>query len=706
MSDPKQKRNSFFFFSSKNNGPKVEPKVETKVSNVKYVGKYPLMSSTKKRSESATSEIRTSSAPPSNTPETRQPQISAVINPASSGTTHRVGTLNRMRPPPPELQFTGIQSDSVPKSNVETDTRINEQDVLKSSDRGHQRKKSDIDELMDHLDQFGNESQLTYGEESSIGPFSSSDHYDTPSLNIASGSIDQEGYLRDNSRDDSDYGKSSSELASKRTDDRLRKSLSSVDNEDKIEDDDRFSFANSQVESVMELQQLSFNNEPKMASGNYRNSQEKIGHEQTSKTEQHSIEGPFTDSEASSSNYFYGDDQSFTDRPRQFRVVNEHRPNFTLNDGSSTTTDNESFTSTPALPSSAKHHTKVDQPPLITTLPTITPSPPSMSEGLDHEMSSSGSLPLLDKDLSPRSVPESEFTIQDQFSQPQETARLPSPRRNGTDKSVKLVSGYVEELRLKYFPTSNSLQPPPNLPFVLKTKNSLEQPQNIKVKIRTSSKQIGIKHGKAKQKLLSLETAKEEEEETDSAMKVRDKNSSVSTEVDHTREFHDLLNKSTSGTNLLFGGRQTQNGDIENSYSMEGDDLYLQNIPGDEAYDSDDVMAPLRDRGDHKAPLRFAGAHEGDQRRMGGTNGRINRSDTVTSYFTRQNINRIRSGTLDTDYINTVHKGFDPTLRDQIAAENSSDDELSVQTSNPAYLQSTFNGGLHVTNQDPESDED
>ncbi|CEP62033.1 uncharacterized protein LALA0_S04e06216g [Lachancea lanzarotensis] len=701
MSDSKQKRNSFFFFSSKNSGPKSEPKVP----NVKYVGKYPLMSSTKARSESAASEGSNSTTRPSNPPDVHQPQDHAVKDPVSVDADPHVERSNRRRPPPPELQFPGMWTNNTAlESNINQGSKQNNEDRKRVPQSGHQRKKSDIDELMDHLDQFGHESQGDYESESLIGSSSSNDHFETPSLNLGGDNVEKEGQLHAKFGEETNSDQNFTSPDSKRSDDRLQEPHKSISYGETIEDDDRFSFANSQVESVTELQRLSFNSEPKTTSISSQKSQEVVEHGQYSSNEQRAVGENLTDSEESSSNYCYGDDQSFTDKPRRFRVVNEHRPNFTLNDGSSTNTDSESFILTPVLSSLPKQHTEAEQSHLTSTLPTIKSSSPSTSEGLEHQLSSSGSLPAQENDLSPRSGPESEFTIQDQFAEPQETARLQSPHRSGTDKSVKLVSGYVEELRLKYFPTSNSLQPPPNLPFVLKTKNSLEQPQNIKVKIRTSSKQIGIKHGKAKQKLLSLETAKEEEE-TDSAMNLHGKDLSVSTEVDHTQEFHDLLNKSTSGANLLYEGSQAFNGENENPYDAESDDLYLRNIPGDEAYDSDDVMAPLRDRGEHSGPLRFANVHEGGRNQVGRANGRVNRSDTVTSYYTRQNINRARSGTLDTNYVNTVHKGLDRTLRDQIGAENSSDDELSVQTSNPAYLQSTFNGGLRVTNQDPGSDE-
>ena len=281
-------------------------------------------------------------------------------------------------------------------------------------------------------------------------------------------------------------------------------------------------------------------------------------------------------------------------------------------------------------------------------------------------------------------------------------------KRNGTEKPVRLVSSYVEELRLKYFPTSNSLQPPPDLPAFLKTKNNLEQPQNIKVRIRTSSKQIGIKHGKAKQKLLSLETAKEEEEEEKDGEGLAYKDVAngeeitTSTMADHTREFRDLLGKSNGRSR---NSNRNYNGDEfpdDNS-----DESYLQTIPGNEAYNCDDIMAPLREKQDPSRGIRFGedprGFGHGDE-----SKGRVERSDTVTSYFTRK-ANRPRTGTLDMnyDYVPPLAHSENSTTNvpsgaNEITSEEaSSDDGLSIQRSNSPYYNPPYNGGLHITNQDP-----
>lgn len=173
------------------------------------------------------------------------------------------------------------------------------------------------------------------------------------------------------------------------------------------------------------------------------------------------------------------------------------------------------------------------------------------------------------------------------------------------DKTVRLVSSYVEELRLKYDRTSNFLQAPPNLPVTLKQKNNLIQPKNIKVKIRTSSKQIGIKHGRAKQKLLTLETA---EEDGDGSMKILSHKNKIN--VDHTKEFHNLLHSRGSPSKKIEQEKSP-------SKSKNVEEEFLNDIPGDDAYDSDDAMAPLREK-----------------RRTADTV--VTRSSTVKSYFTKQ----------------------------------------------------------------------
>lgn len=245
-----------------------------------------------------------------------------------------------------------------------------------------------------------------------------------------------------------------------------------------------------------------------------------------------------------------------------------------------------------------------------------------------------------------------------------------------SDKMAPLVSNYMEELKLKYFKTSNFLEPPPNLPVTLKQKSSLLQPKNIKVKIRTNMKQVGIKHGRLKQKLLALETNAD--------------NSAGG--VDHAKEFQTLLNKEHSKTRIVKDG-------IECS---DNEDDYLARIPGDEAYNSDDAMAPLRE---YKASSRQD----------------VSRSGTIISYYTRKK-NRLRQGTPDAEYNAQppLPTHGDLTVFDELASAKdniSSTREASEERHNEKILDSKYvdygapsiieyrpSGGLHVVNPDSSSD--
>ncbi|KAL6945140.1 hypothetical protein ACO0QE_002586 [Hanseniaspora vineae] len=228
----------------------------------------------------------------------------------------------------------------------------------------------------------------------------------------------------------------------------------------------------------------------------------------------------------------------------------------------------------------------------IPETPVATQVPESILSGSSG--GTSGGVPLDNNNLSPVT----------------RSATLTTGALRDTGGKISLVSEYVEELRYKYFPTANVVQPPPNLPLSIKSKNTLELPQssNIKVKIRTSSKQIGIKHGKAKQKLLSLEAPAEEDEYSDA---------------------EDPLN-------LSFNGNE---GYIPTAEEEE-ERLILSELPGDEAYNGDDLMAPLRER--HKTTV--SGAKNGNAKN------RVSRSDSTKSYFTK-NAHRFRSGTLDNSYV-------------------------------------------------------
>ncbi|CCF58430.1 hypothetical protein KAFR_0E02780 [Kazachstania africana CBS 2517] len=232
------------------------------------------------------------------------------------------------------------------------------------------------------------------------------------------------------------------------------------------------------------------------------------------------------------------------------------------------------------------------------------------------------------------------------------------------ERTARLVSSYVEELRLKYFRTSNFLEMPPNLPVSLKQKNNLVQPKNIKLRIRTNPKQIGIKHGRVKQKLLTLEGDTDDNNLLGLSLS---KNTSIM-DVDHTKEFHKLLNKE----------------DVESSKSTGYDpDHYLNDIPGDDAYDSDDVMAPLREK-----------------RKLHETkNSHVMRSGSVVSYFTRAN-NKLNDDSILPSLPNDISLDdyIEPTASFTTPQRNS-----SVGSYQSDVLESSTSG-LHVANPDQGSD--
>lgn len=316
---------------------------------------------------------------------------------------------------------------------------------------------------------------------------------------------------------------------------------------------------------------------------------------------------------------------------RKFRVVNEDRPTFYMNGyDEPLRKNNNDFDDT------ATDYSSRSQESAYSKNDSITPSEKSntfvpmnsSNQGLDRKPASfgirSGYMNLdseSEKEIS-KSIDSSSKT-KERFDTPSSLSNHQSTRSNKSnnssttvssgspwpDKSVRLVSSYVEELRLKYYRASNFLQAPPNLPITLKQKNNLVQPKNVKVKIRTSSKQIGIKHGRAKQKLLTLETT---DEDINEGGPMRASGNENRINVDHTREFHNLLNHKTSSNKSI-------SQDQSPSKSKDDDDPeeYLHTIPGDDAYDSDDAMAPLREREDSDD----AG---------------VTRSNTVKSYFTKQ----------------------------------------------------------------------
>ncbi len=363
---------------------------------------------------------------------------------------------------------------------------------------------------------------------------------------------------------------------------------------------------------------------------------------------------------------------------RNFRVVNEEKPNFYLND--STSEDDARScgrTETNSITTSLERKSSLASSIKAGLLPTT-------SYNGSHQ-SSTAQEPTVSSETETIKSPAS--TVSDSKKSFKSSTNIP-------DKNVRLISSYVEELRLLYFPTSNSLQLPPDLPYALKNKNSLEQPQNIKVTIRTSTRQVGIKHGKAKQKLLTLETTNEEDEEENGELSGLN-NKSESTKVDHTKEFHTLFKKDEK--------------------ISEADQDILDDIPGDEAYDSDDLMAPLRENPNQRV-------HDNVSQT------RLKRTDTVASYFTR-NAARIRSGTLDGSYVpqlplDTIKYETNDDLiptpitpvfadKDQLAKNTHShhsgppkvakdDGDYELDATDFGYYQGSEGTGLHITN--PDSD--
>lgn len=352
---------------------------------------------------------------------------------------------------------------------------------------------------------------------------------------------------------------------------------------------------------------------------------------------------------------------------RNFRVVNEEKPNFYFNDSTSEddnsymNTDTNSITASLARRSSLSSSKKG--------------AASSLLSNTESRQSSALEAKSIDNDTI-NTTPSSEF-------------KKSLTKGSIPDKNVRLISSYIEELRLLYFPTSNSLQLPPDLPYALKNKNTLEQPQNIKVTIRTSTRQVGIKHGKAKQKLLSLETTKEEEEEEENNSTTGLKFNTESTKVDHTKEFHTLFNKDEK--------------------ISEADQDILDDIPGDEAYDSDDLMAPLRENPKQRIHDEVSQT-------------RLKRSDTVSSYFTR-NAGRMRSGTLDVTYspqlpldlrkynlieesqkpcTPAVHEKGDTNPKSHKSSISNADDDYELDVADFGYYRGTAGTGLHITNPDSE----
>ena len=123
------------------------------------------------------------------------------------------------------------------------------------------------------------------------------------------------------------------------------------------------------------------------------------------------------------------------------------------------------------------------------------------------------------------------------------------------------------------------------------------------------------------------------------------------------------------------------------------DQEILDDIPGDEAYDSDDLMAPLRE---NKAQRIHSDSSQT----------RLKRSDTISSYFTR-NAGRIRSGTLDNTYSPQlpldIRKYTSTDDNDaEILPTAKEQDDYELDAADFGYYQGNEGSGLHITN--PDSD--
>ncbi|CAR23507.1 uncharacterized protein KLTH0E10758g [Lachancea thermotolerans CBS 6340] len=712
MSEHKARRNSFFFFSSSS---KNEPKRGIQVGSLKPLDKYPLKhSQPKPHSETETiiqKPLVSSGTRSDKKGETdRQPSIpSSGYRPARSSkmpldAENQLSNMRRPPPPPVDLKNTEPQSNKGTNTaegkaakTLRSEEPYNEDDI---SYQGHKRNKSELDQLMDELDHFEAQRRRNMEDDNSFE--ADAINHDIQTRNYAASDLDTD--LESPIIDVKSLKLTDSRphsIRSTRSDHSLMQPNETNKPHLESSGDDQFSFADSQAESVREVDYVPFVNDEseEQMYPSFGYSQDSQSSDAARSQRVRDYYRKLSEKKTQSS---FDDDHSIGEKPRQLRVVNDHKPNFLMHDESSNTEEEsicysaEEISPLPlkdasTAPAAVPASTAFSDPAIGTFEAKLSPNE---SRPASTPRSNSGD------DINLGSAESASSTPTRTHNDNSAAFNSGTPTRTGTEKSVRLVSSYVEELRLKYFPTSNTLQPPPDLPFSLKTKNNLEQPQNIKVRIRTSSRQIGIKHGKAKQKLLSLETAKEEDSSVHGGL-LADDDQQISTKVDHTREFRNLLGKNN--------GEPNQQGHVGASSESDDEELYLQNIPGDEAYDSDDVMAPLREKRGHSG-ITF----DEDAQATGlnsGNNGRVGRSDTVTSYFTRKT-NRRRTGTLDMDY-NYIPPIKNPSetegaLSRQYAEHNSddgsSDDALSVQTSNSAYYKHVYNGGLHITNKDPELD--
>ncbi|KAL3232281.1 hypothetical protein RNJ44_04197 [Nakaseomyces bracarensis] len=395
-------------------------------------------------------------------------------------------------------------------------------------------------------------------------------------------------------------------------------------------------------------------------------------------------------------------DVSSTFAPRTLRVVNEDRPSFYLQ--STNTNDEDTTISSVSVVPKIVAESVLSEGTTAFSPPNSYQFPPKSSEQerTPDKNTSDSTTPIAQPIMSnflgsameeiqktpkksigqDQAQPGTESSTSGRSSMDRASVNIDSVVSPKSEHTFRLVSSYVEELRLKYFPTSNFLENPPNLPLSIKQKNNLIQPKNIKVKIRTNTKQVGIKHGRIKQKLLTLETANEEKENI-----VRGSNfpptPTTATAVDHTKEFRKLLHKDSDHADESV---------VDNS-SETGSEDYLNEIPGDDAYDSDDAMAPLREK---KTKKQLPSSE-------------VSRNNTVISYYTRKQKKLNKDLEASDHQLPSNISMLDYTVA-EIKAKN--DDKKRNRSSSRASQTSAkterdfmFRGPLHVANPDDEDDD-
>ncbi|CAI4055805.1 hypothetical protein N7582_000432 [Saccharomyces uvarum] len=647
-----------------------------------------------------------------------------------------ISNLKRSRPPPPPVDIKSITtslSNSTIKEDTSTDNDYEQNIITPPSRNQHRRQRSEAEKLVDDIEDYiiehnGNSESPISANTASFSDVETAQ--DVPAVDALSIPI-----LRDVSIESSlSYVKSlvvGGGVANGHDDTKevlLEHPVRLSSNLD--EGNDRFSFTTSvSGKSTRSLQQVvkdesngfkSAHSDFVYKSIDHLKSDESIGSARRPLRITNEADSSSSDEEQNNyqNNYSFGEEKSNTsmntadhqglrvknDVPTQepelathrrvFRVVNEDRPSFYLNSAEDTgslidrhSVDTATSSGEYCMPLNVANPSEpsISKSTKSNVLSTLNSSGDTKSSNKTSELNSLNSI---SESLVPAAHSLNEDTISTEQAAgfPTSAPTVPSEKSvkgstltsvvsNKSEKSVPLVSSYVEELRLKYYRTSNFLQAPPNLPVALKQKNNLIQPRNIKVKLRTSSKQIGIKHGKVKQKLLALETRNEDSNERSNGA-----DSKNNINVDHTKEFHKLLEKETGA------GSASKSGDADEDQA----DDYLKDIPGDEAYNSDDIMAPLREK---KGQTDSADS--------------VTRSSTVVSYYTRSQ-NRMRSGTLDNDYVNRQKLPTHICLQDYRDSNAKIDvtrqDSISTTDSDAVDPNYSLGRGLRVANPDSDSE--